>query len=122
MQEVVDGSGLSERTVRYYINQGLVPRALGRGSAAYYTPAHVLLLARIADLRAHQRSLAEIRELLLAEQSVASVDSPSEHWLRMRLHDDLELHVRTDAPEQIRALAEHLRQATDEWFYGRDDE
>ena len=121
MQEVVDGSGLSERTVRYYISQGLVPRAFGRGSSAYYTSAHVLLLARIADLRSQQRSLEEIRALL-SEQVASPDDTVTERWLRVRLHDDLELHVRADAPQQLRALVERLRQVTNDWFYGGSDE
>ena len=93
-REVVADSGLSERTVRYYIHEGLVPPAIGRGRSAYYTPAHMQRLARIRAWQAEHRSLDEMRQLLLTERAAAPPALDSERWTRIRLHDDLELHVR----------------------------
>jgi DNA-binding transcriptional MerR regulator len=122
MQEVADASGLSQRTVRYYISQGLVPRPLGRGSSAYYTPAHIQRLARIATLREEQHSIAEIRELMQSEEATAPETATTERWVRVTLDDALELHVRADAPALIQALVERLRAVSDEWFFGGADE
>ena len=121
-REIVADSGLSERTVRYYIQEGLVPPAIGRGRSAYYTPEHMQRLAQIRAWRAEHRSLDEMRQLLLAERAAAQPAMDSDRWTRIRLHDDLELHVRMDAPAQIHALVEQLSAAADAWFYGTADE
>jgi DNA-binding transcriptional MerR regulator len=121
-REIVADSGLSKRTVRYYIHEGLVPPAIGRGRSAYYTPAHMQRLARIRAWQVEHRSLDEMRQLLLTERAAAPPALDSERWTRIRLHDDLELHVRQDASAQIHALVEQLCAATDAWFYGTPDE
>ncbi len=107
--------------MRFYIKEGLVPPASGRGRSAYYTPVHVQHLARISAWRTEHRSLAEIRAMLHAEQSATNDDGESERWVRMRVHEHLELHVREGAPAQIHALVAQLRLVANEWFYGGTD-
>jgi DNA-binding transcriptional MerR regulator len=116
--ELVDATGLTERTIRYYIQEGLVPAALGRGRSRYYTPQHLETLTRIADLRRQRLSIEEIRERVAVPpaRSAEPEDAGVEHWQRINLHPDLELLVRADAPESIRALARDLRQRAHEWF------
>jgi DNA-binding transcriptional MerR regulator len=107
--------------VRYYIQEALVPPAIGRGRSAYYTPAHMQRLAQIRAWQAEHRSLDEMRQLL-SERAATQPAMDSDRWTRIRLHDDLELHVRLDAPAQIHALVERLSAAADAWFYGTPDE
>ncbi|MSU91263.1 MerR family transcriptional regulator [Rhodobacteraceae bacterium 2CG4] len=57
-------SGVPQRTVRYYIQQGLVDRPEGEKRGAYYTSAH---LERLLEIRKWQRaglSLDRIRDLV----------------------------------------------------------
>ena len=63
-REIVADSGLSERTVRYYIHEGLVPPAIGRGRSAYYTP-RTCSGWRASKPGRQRRSLDEMRVLLL---------------------------------------------------------
>ncbi len=59
-------SGLSVRTIRYYLAQGLVPSAGKDGSATRYPEATLARLRLVTRLRAAHLPLAEIRKQLLA--------------------------------------------------------
>lgn len=54
----------SKRTVRYYIQLGLVSRPVGEARAAKYTQEHLSQLLRIKQLSAAGVSLERIREVL----------------------------------------------------------
>lgn len=114
MDELVDASGISDRTIRYYIEQGLLQNARGRGRSSYYTTEHLERLTRIADLREKGLSLAEIKESFvprLPETMVAT-----EQWERLQLHPALEVNVRVDAPDDVRMLVQRFQQLADQWF------
>jgi DNA-binding transcriptional MerR regulator len=114
LAELVEASGVPERTVRAYITDGLVPPALGRGRARYYTPDHLARLELVARLRADRLSVDEIRDRLTGASQ--SPDPQGADWRRLTLHPDLELHVRADAPESVQALAAELAQHAQRWF------
>lgn len=114
LAELVDASGVPERTIRQFITDGLVPPALGRGRARYFTPAHLQRLTLVAQLRAERLSVGEIRARL---GDAGTPDSPNgEQWRRVMLHPDLELHVRAGAPEAVEALASELALQARRWF------
>ena len=114
MTELVDASGISDRTIRYYIEQGLLQHARGRGRSSYYTTEHLERLTRIADLRSRGLSLAEIQEAL-APPAVTPV-AASEVWERRVLHPTLEVAVRQDAPDDVLLLVQRFQQLADQWF------
>lgn len=114
MSELVDASGITERTIRYYIEQGLLQHANGRGRSSYYTTEHLERLARIADLRERGLSLTEILEAVAAPR--LAVTHELESWNRISLHPALEVHLRTDAPDDVRLLVERFQQLADQWF------
>lgn len=114
MEELVDASGISDRTIRYYIEQGLLQHARGRGRSSYYTTEHLERLARISDLRDRGLSLAEIQESLSPHQPETTV--ASEHWERRLLHPTLEISIRQDAPDDVRLLVQRFEQLADQWF------
>lgn len=119
LAELEESSGLNERTIRYYIAQGLMPAAMGRGRSRYYTPEHLQILEQIAALREQRLSIDEIRGRL--EQSAAPPELDSDRWQRVRLSPDLELHIREDAPTGIRELAARITALSASWF-GENDE
>lgn len=89
------------RTIRYYITEGLLPAAKGRGKGATYSSEHLLRLKAIAALKQTHTPLNEIRERLagIRERDLASMlqietSPPADRWRRIYLHPDLELHVR----------------------------
>lgn len=114
LAELVEASGLPERTVRHFITEGLVPSALGRGRSRYYTTDHLARLELVARLRAEKRSFDEIRERLAGADEEAA--PAGDTWQRIALHPDLELHVRAGSPESVRTLAAELVQQARRWF------
>lgn len=103
---------LPKRTIRYYIQLGLVARPLGETRAAHYTGAHLDQLLRIRAWSAAGVSLERIRELLAG--GAASAPSPRrgpgtvEVWSHLVISDGVELMVEPGraglSTEQIRQL------------------
>ncbi|QSH42429.1 MerR family transcriptional regulator [Lentisphaerota bacterium ZTH] len=57
-------AGVTRRTVRYYIQRGLLPPPLGRKRGAYYTDAHYERLQLILKLSAKGVPLFQIKRML----------------------------------------------------------
>ncbi|NRF65439.1 MerR family transcriptional regulator [Aquincola sp. S2] len=119
LDELSTLTGLTPRTVRYYVQQGLVSRPEGTTRGAFYHRRHVeqlLLIRRWADAGL---SLERIRELTAGapEDPAPRPAKPGsvEVWSRVTLADGLELHVEPGraglAPEQVRALVREIHAA-----------
>lgn len=54
--------GFSARTIRYYIETGVLPKARCRGPNAWYDETHLAILRKIAKWKDEQRRLADVRE------------------------------------------------------------
>ena len=65
LRELTDAAGVSVRTVRYYIAEGLLPPPHGAGPASVYTEEHLERLRQIAELKAAYLPLKEIRRRLI---------------------------------------------------------
>lgn len=104
MSELEQHTGLPARTIRYYITQGLLAPAHGRGPSATYDQDHLLRLQAIKRLKETNAGLDEIKRRL-AELSDADIAAmleietapPEDRWRRIALHPDIELHVRERA-------------------------
>jgi DNA-binding transcriptional MerR regulator len=57
-------AGVSERTVRYYVSEGLLPAPAGRGRGAHYAEAHLTRLKLIRAMQRAANDLEAIREYL----------------------------------------------------------
>ena len=64
LAELTARAGVSARTVRYYIQQGLLPAPESRGPGAHYTAEHLDRLLLIRRLQREHLPLAEIRRRL----------------------------------------------------------
>ena len=64
LAELSDRAGVSQRTVRYYIQQGLLPSPETRGPGAHSGPEHLDRLRLIRRLQKEHLPLAEIRRRL----------------------------------------------------------
>jgi len=62
--ELAAQAGVTSRTVRFYVAQGLLPPPVGAGRAAVYTAEHLIRLKLIRLLKEEFLPLAEIRDLL----------------------------------------------------------
>lgn len=105
LAELEQRTGVNGRTIRYYITQGLLPPAHGRGPSATYDAGHLHRLLLIQLLKAEHLPLREIKERLsvLTDADVAALvevqeQPPEGIWRRVILHPDIELHVRYRQP------------------------
>lgn len=102
------------RTVRYYIQLGLVDRPIGEKKAAYYTAAHVDQLLTIRKWQSAGLSLERIREILAApEAGLLPPPRPRgagtvEVWSHLVVADGLEITLEPGrsglSSEDVRAL------------------
>lgn len=66
LNELADAAGVTPRTVRYYVQQGLLPSPATRGPGAHYGRDHLDRLRLIKRLQRQHYPLAEIRRRLEA--------------------------------------------------------
>lgn len=129
LAELAAATGVSPRTIRYYIAEGLLPPPEGVGPAAVYTAAQRDRLALIALLKGRFLSLREIARRLddLDDAGVRAAlrgdrapDAPraaadtavgGDRWERITLADGVELHVRADRLGSTIPLAALIRAA-----------
>ncbi len=129
LAELAAATGVSSRTIRYYIAEGLLPPPEGVGPAAVYTVAQRDRLALIATLKERYLPLREIaqrlkelddagvRAALRADRTLTGATVPSgaasggERWERITLADGVELHVRADRLDGTLPLAALVRAA-----------
>lgn len=119
LEQLAAAADLPLRTVRFYIQKGLVPRPTGSTRAATYGPEHLAALLRIRRWSAAGLSLARIAELL--EEPVNLPPSPRlepgalEVRTHVHLSEGLELVVTPDRAglhgTQLRALIRAVLEA-----------
>ena len=85
LTELADRAGVSIRTVRYYIQQGLLPRPEARGPGAHYKEEHLDRLLLIKRLQKEHLPLAEIRRSIES----GAVESPAPRSARTPLRPPL---------------------------------
>ena len=112
IDELASLAGLTSRTVRYYIQQGLVSRPEGAKRGAYYARRHVEQLLLIRRWTDAGLSLERVRELIAGapEDAPPRAVAPGsiEVWSRVTLADGLEIQLEPGraglSPEQLRSF------------------
>ena len=110
---------MNKRTVRYYIQKGLVDRPEGIGKGAFYSHSHLEQLLAIRKWKAAGLSLERIQAILAGERGGGAGEQPLppplpkkqgtvEVWSHMHVGDGIELHIEPKraglSPEQVRFL------------------
>ena len=119
LDDLASLAGVTARTVRFYIQQGLVSRPEGAKRGAFYLQRHVEQLLMIRRWTDAGLSLDRIRELVAGapEDPPPSPARPGavEVWSRVTLADGLEIHLEPGraglSPEQVRALVRGIADA-----------
>lgn len=110
LDELCRLTGFSKRTVRYYIQLGLVSRPIGEARAARYSEEHLGQLLRIRELSAAGVSLERIREVLAGREAPVPPRQrrPGDVEVRSHIHiaPGIELQI---APEEAGMSPERLR-------------
>lgn len=113
ISELEEQTGVSARTIRYYIGQGLLAPAYGRGPSATYDRGHLLRLLFIQRLKDQRYSLAQIKEHVsrLTDEEIERMlgmasETPEDVWRRIALHPDIEVHARLGPDHEPGPLVE----------------
>ncbi len=103
--ELAELGGVSRRTVRYYVQRGLLEAPTGVGRGRHYRQRHLDTLIRIRKLQEAGRPLAEIAvDLASSEVPGPGLEAPARgsappagrvsRWTRIEIDDGVELHLR----------------------------
>jgi DNA-binding transcriptional MerR regulator len=116
--ELAELGGVSRRTVRYYVQEGLIPPPAGLGRGAHYHRDHLEALLRVKSMQERGLMLEEIRlELTSGKARAARAEKPlsvsRSHWSRIEVLPGLEIHVESrrqlPPPGQLEELLEWCR-------------
>lgn len=123
--DLAELGGVSRRTVRYYVQEGLIPAPLGVGRGNHYGPGHLEQLLRVKTLQESGNTLEAIRGVLNGSQSdPAPASSPASRnaaalaprslWRRITLAPGVELHLSSEvglpSPARLTELAAWCQQ------------
>ena len=119
LDELCTLTDLPKRTVRYYMQIGLVDRPIGETRAAHYLARHLEQLLRIRQLTEAGVSLERIREVLAGGDTPVPVRQRRPGAIEVRSHlyvaPGIELQISPEeagmSPEQVRALISAVMQA-----------
>jgi len=115
ISELATMAGISGRTVRYYVQRGLIPPPDGRGPGRHYGPEHLERILKLRDLQRTGLSLDHATSALTGLVSEPAIDEPIERELvtRLKLGEGLFLEVGPGIPvptdQQLRDMARRCR-------------
>lgn len=103
---------MPKRTVRYYMQIGLVDRPIGETRGAHYVQRHVDQLLRVKQLTDAGVSLERIREVMAGEEAPVQLRQRRPGAIQVRSHvfvaPGIELQIDPEeaglSPEQLRAF------------------
>lgn len=114
--ELADRAGVSRRTVRYYVQRGLLPAPGGLGRGKHYGASHLARLLRIKELQAEGVPLEEIAARLEGRAPESTVPMEpgrvaQSTWTRVMLAEGIELHLegRRLTEEQVKRLSQLVK-------------
>lgn len=118
VEQLATLGGVTRRTVRFYVQEGLLPPPLGLGRGDHYTQNHLERLILVRELQERGLTIAQIRSELERPAGRAAPDAswlkvPRESWSRIHLMPGVELNVSGDIrlppPSKLIELAEWCR-------------
>ena len=119
LDELCTLSDTPRRTVRYYIQLGLVDRPIGETRAAHYVGRHLEQLLKIRQFTDAGVSLERIREVLSGEAPPVPPRQRKPGSVQVKSHlfiaDGVELQISPEdaglTPEQVRSFVRKVMQA-----------
>ena len=125
LNELTGATGVTQRTVRYYISEGLLPPPVAAGPRSYYGDAHLQRLRLIGHMKAAYLPLREIRRRLreLSDDEIldaidelgvesSTVGESRTHVDALRVLPDLEEPTLDSGAEEAQAPRDHLEPQT----------
>lgn len=117
-EELCTLTGVSSRTLRYYIQIGLVDKPIGQTRGAHYLSLHIEKILRIKQLTEAGISLERIREVLSGSPMPLPERTKKPGDIAVRTHlwvgEGIELEVSAEtaglSPEQLRQFLKGVMQ------------
>jgi DNA-binding transcriptional MerR regulator len=100
-------TGYSRRTIRYYIQEGLLAPPAGRGRGGFYYDSHLNRLLLIKGLQEKGMKLAAVQEFLIKGKETVT-QSAREVWIKYPLSPAIEINIRRDFEEKEGKLATEI--------------
>ncbi len=121
LDELCSLTEFTKRTVRFYMQEGLVDRSEGQKKGAFYLEKHLLQLLEIKKWQKAGLSLDRIKEIIRDENTDVLVPpikiqqaGTVEVWSHLLISDGISLQIEPNraglTPEQTRELATKLMQ------------
>ena len=95
-------SGFSIRTIRFYIQEGVLEPPPGRGRGGFYFDSHMQRLREIKALQDQGLKLASIHEVLRRQEGSTVTGPEREVWIKYPIAPGIEIHVSRDSEEKER--------------------
>jgi len=136
LDQICTLTGMKKRTVRYYIQNGLVDRPEGFGKGAFYRSDHFSQLLKINKWKDQGLSLRRIKQILDSKKEKRPVDGELppplpkkigtiEVWSHVCIADGVELCIEPKrsrlSPEQVKEIVSQLQQMIDRFHRLRHD-
>jgi len=130
LDELCTLADLTKRTIRYYMQLGLVERPIGETRAAHYARHHLDQLLRVKGLTEAGVSLERIREVMAGGETPVPVRQRRPGSIEVRSHlfvaPGIEIQISPEeagmTPEQMRALVREVMEAAERVLRKDNDE
>ena len=99
IQEISEMTGFSLRTIRYYVQEGIIGPPAGRGRGGFYFDSQLNQLRQIKSLQEKGMRLSSIAQYLKG----GVVEEPTfarDVWIKYEIAPGVEINVRRDAEEK----------------------
>jgi len=123
LEDLAREADVSPRTVRYYVQRGLLPAPAFRGRDTVYTEDHLNRLKAIRKLQEQYLPLDAIAAEMGQKRPEEILERPAprpipsvrgERWTRYEIRDGVEIHVRDDVATSVGNLASELAKLFDQ--------
>jgi len=101
IQEFSELTGFSIRTIRYYVQEGLIDPPAGRGRGGFYFDSQLNQLKLIKSLQEKGMKLSSIIQYL-KEGKVEETSYTRDVWVKYEIIPGFEIHVRREVEEEER--------------------
>ncbi len=122
IDDLCELTGYSRRTIRYYVQEGIIEPPAGRGRGGFYYDSQLNKLFQIKSLQEKGMGLMAIAKYLEGGE-VREENYSRDIWIRYEVAPGLEISVRRDLEEaEGKKISEIVRVAKSVMREGKDDE
>ncbi len=122
IDDLCELTGYSRRTIRYYVQEGIIEPPAGRGRGGFYYDSHLNKLFQIKSLQEKGMGLMAIAKYLEGGE-VREENYSRDIWIRYEIAPGLEISVRRDIEEaEGKKISEIVRIAKSVMREGKTDE